>query len=106
MIGKKNVKEINLLEKMKSEEFMLKVAHLADYFGDVNSLNLSLQGNNVNVLGTQDKVSAFQRKIQLYQCRVQSGDTTVFSELALLKSSFGKEWSFVDLIKEHLKCYE
>ena len=39
---KKSAKEVNLLEQIKSEEFMLKVAYLADIFGDVNFLNLSL----------------------------------------------------------------
>ena len=100
---KKTAKEVNLLEKMKSEEFMLKVAYLADFFGDVNSLNLSLQGNDVNVLSTQDKVAAFQRKIQLYQRRVHAGDTAVFSELTTLLTSTEEDCSFVDLIEEHLR---
>ncbi len=88
---------------MKSEEFLLKVAYLADFFGDVNSLNLSLQGNNVNVLVTQDKVAAFQRKIHLHQRLVQAGDKTVFSELTTLLTSTEEDCSFVNLIEEHLR---
>ena len=38
-----------------------KVAYLADYFGEINQLNLSLQGNVVNILSAQDKVASFLR---------------------------------------------
>ncbi|KAK7051437.1 hypothetical protein SK128_022994, partial [Halocaridina rubra] len=40
------------------------------------------------------------RKIQLYQRRVQAGDTTVFSELTTLLTSIGEECSFADLIQQ------
>ncbi|KAK4877494.1 hypothetical protein RN001_010000 [Aquatica leii] len=34
-----------------------------------------------NILSTQDKVVSFVRKLELYQCRVQVGDMSMFTQL-------------------------
>lgn len=52
---------------------------------------------------TKIKFASLQRKIQLYQRRVQAGDTTVFfSELTTILISIGEDCSFVHFIEEHL----
>uniref|UniRef100_UPI00358E5144 protein FAM200C-like n=1 Tax=Myxine glutinosa TaxID=7769 RepID=UPI00358E5144 len=96
-------KENQLHEKMQDELFVMKVAYLADLFADVNSSNLSLQGNLPMLHTTRDKVAAFRRKIHLYQRRVQDGDTTIFPEITtLLDASPDAECHFHEEISTHL----
>ena len=71
----------NLHEDMRDDGFVAKVAYLADFFSEVNFLNLSLQGNLAMLYTARDKVAAFRSKIQLYQKRVQDGDTTFFPQM-------------------------
>ena len=44
------------------EIWVARLSYLADNFNILNSLNLSLQGPDTNVLKTHDKVDAFQKK--------------------------------------------
>ena len=98
--------ETMLHEKLKDEVFQLKVAYLADFFAEVNCLNLQLQGNEVKSLKSQDKVAAFHRKIQLCLRRVQSKDITVFSALTNLMAEKKAECTFISDISEHLKSMD
>ena len=59
--------EREMYGKMQDGLFLMKVAYLADFFAEVNSLNLSLQGNLVMLHATLDKVAAFRSKIMLKQ---------------------------------------
>ena len=96
-------KENQLHEKMQDELFVMKVAYLADFFAEVNSLNLSLQGNLPMLHTARDKVAAFRRKIHLYQRRVQDGDTTIFPEMTtLLDASPDAECHFNEETSTHL----
>ena len=47
--------------QMKSNDFLLKVAYLGDFFSEVNPLNLTLQGGRQWLHTTHDKVAAFKR---------------------------------------------
>ena len=59
-----------LNDKMQDDCFVMKVAYLADFFSELNSLNISLQGNIGMLHTTRDKVVSFKSKIQLYHGRV------------------------------------
>ena len=99
----RSTKETNLRDKMQDEEFLMKVAYLCDFFTEVNCLNLSLQGPLQMLPIARDKVSVFKRKIQLYQRRVQEGDTSVFTELStLLEGCESADCSFREEISVHL----
>uniref|UniRef100_UPI00358E7286 protein FAM200C-like n=1 Tax=Myxine glutinosa TaxID=7769 RepID=UPI00358E7286 len=96
-------KENQLHEKMQDELFVMKVVYLADFFAEVNSLNLSLQGDLSMLHTARDKVAAFRRKIHLYQRRVQDGDTTIFTEMTtLLDAMPDAECHFHEEISTHL----
>ena len=62
----------------------MKAAYLADFFSEVNSLNISLQGNMEMLHMARDKAAAFKSKIQLYHRRVQVGDTIMFPQMTTL----------------------
>ena len=45
---------------------LAKTAYLVDFFTILNSLNLSLQGENANILDFAEKLNAFQMKLDLW----------------------------------------
>jgi hypothetical protein len=43
-----------------------RIAHLADMFGLLNQLNISLQGHNSYIIDLYDKIISFQMKVDLW----------------------------------------
>ena len=54
-----------LAEKFSQEEFIAKVAYLADIFDSLNCLNLSMQGAGFTVIEKVAKVAAYHKKLDL-----------------------------------------
>ena len=52
-----------LAEKFSQEEFIAKIAYLADIFDSLNSLNLSMQGVGFTVIEKAAKVAAYHKKL-------------------------------------------
>ena len=48
-------------------DFLLKFSYLCDIFEKLNNLNVSMQGNDANILELSDKIEAFVRKISLWR---------------------------------------
>ena len=67
--NEQSAKGENMHNQMKSNDFLLKVAYLGDFFSEVNSLNLTLQGGRQCqwLHTTHDKVAAFKRKVELFE---------------------------------------
>ena len=55
-----------MLNQMKSNDFLLKVAYLIDFFSEVISLNLTLRRGCQSLHTIHDKVAAFKRKVELF----------------------------------------
>ena len=55
--------------------------HLSSVFEKINSLNLSLQGESVDILTAYNKIKASKKKIEHWFGRVQIGRMDMFSEL-------------------------
>ena len=90
---------------MKSNEFLLKVAYLGDFFSEVNSLNLTLQGGRQWLHATHDKVAAFKRKVELFKRLTEKGTTSMFSNLTmLLQSDPSMKCNFTQEIVSHLNA--
>ena len=53
-------------ESFQQTDFSLKFSYLCDIFEKLNKLNVSMQGNDANVLELSDKIEAFLRKISLW----------------------------------------
>lgn len=95
----------DLHNQMKNNNFLLKVAYLGDFFSEVNSLNLTLQGGRQWLHTTQDKVAAFKSKMQLYERMIQKGDTSMFLNLTmLLQSDPNMKCNFTQAIACHLNA--
>ncbi|XP_025420883.1 zinc finger BED domain-containing protein 5-like [Sipha flava] len=96
------VKEKEFHAQITDNVFISKLAYLADFFGEINTLNLSLQGNMTNILTAQDKVASFLRKLQLYQRRIDVEDISMFPELTMVLDERNEKCSFTDQIALHL----
>ncbi|GFT47637.1 SCAN domain-containing protein 3 [Trichonephila clavipes] len=53
-------------EKFRDGLFLMKLSYLVDIFEKLNILNLQLQGSNVHMFDTSDKIDAFCRKLELW----------------------------------------
>ena len=63
------------------EEFIPKVAYLADIFDSLNSLNLSMQGAGFTVIEQTAKVAAYHKKLALWKSYATRGEYDRFPEL-------------------------
>lgn len=101
--NKRTQKEKENYAKIKDQTFILKMAYLADFFTEINSLNISLQGNETNILTSQDKIASFLRKLELYQRRVQAGDVSMFTQLSeQLVNNKQEKITFENSVVQHL----
>ena len=73
--------------QLKSNDFLLKVAYLGDFFSEVNSLNLTLQGGCQWLHTTHDKVAPFKRKVEIFKRLTEKGTTSMFPNLTMLLQS-------------------
>ncbi|KAL4126654.1 hypothetical protein QTP88_010863 [Uroleucon formosanum] len=51
--------------EFSNKEFLIKLVYLCDIFDKLNSLNTSLQGKNMHLLKSMEKISAFIKKLKL-----------------------------------------
>ncbi|XP_068209197.1 protein FAM200C-like [Palaemon carinicauda] len=65
-------------ENFEDEISILSLSYLADIFGHLNDLNLSMQGMFANYIDCTEKVEAFKKKISLWKRRIQGGNVGRF----------------------------
>ncbi|KAL4126754.1 hypothetical protein QTP88_010963 [Uroleucon formosanum] len=63
------------------DQWLSRLAYMADIFDRLNILNLSLQGSNTNMFYASDKVNAFVRKLDLFISQVSKNDLSAFETL-------------------------
>ena len=61
-----------IAESFQQADFLLKFSYLCDIFEKLNKLNVSMQGNDANILELSDKIEAFVRKISLWRFDVSN----------------------------------
>lgn len=69
------------------QEWLSRLAYLADIFDKLNTLNLGLQGPNTTAFTASDKINSFKRKLVLFCSQVQEENLSAFPTL----SSFFEE---------------
>ena len=83
--------------------FQIRLAYLADLFSHLNSLNLKLQGVDVNILGLRDKIAAFIAKLKLWKTKMQSGQKVEsFPMMSKLSETNSSNTIIQDEAVEHL----
>ena len=83
--------------------FQIRLAYLADMFSHLNSLNLKLQGVDVNILDLRDKIAAFIAKLKLWKTKMQSGQKVEsFPMMSKLSETNSSNTIIQDEAVEHL----
>ena len=70
-----------LAGNLTDPDWLTKLLYLSCIFKKINSLNLSLQGESVDILTAYNKIKAFKEKIQHWTRRVEIERIDLFSEL-------------------------
>jgi hypothetical protein len=81
---------------------------LADIFGLLNQLNISLQGHNSSIIDLYDKIKSFQMKVVLWLSKLKGKKTYMFPVLAAhleeSNNGTGLNERLISEIKVHLLC--
>jgi hypothetical protein len=64
------------------DEKLNQIAYLADMFGLLNQLNISLQGHNSSITDLYDTFKSFQMKVDLWLSKLKGKKTYMFPILA------------------------
>lgn len=78
-------KKFHLSDRMYSFSWLVNLAYLSDIFYQLNVLNLSLQGAEVNVFLVEDKIEAMVKKLKLWHHRIISKRDNSFDAFPNLK---------------------
>ncbi|GFQ64625.1 zinc finger BED domain-containing protein 5 [Trichonephila clavata] len=83
-------------------------AYFRDVFGKLNELCLALQGKEINILQTKNKLVAFSRKIQYWISAVERNNFECFQMLYdfLDESEMDLDMEIRDVIKTHLSSLQ
>ncbi len=84
-------------------DWRAKLAYLADIFGHLNVINVSLQGPAVALLGATHKLCAFREKLTLWQTQLEEGNVTIFS---LFSNEENANPDLLQAIKNHLQSLQ
>ncbi|XP_058534641.1 zinc finger MYM-type protein 6 [Ochotona princeps] len=99
-----NQKHSDLARHFRDEEWVAKLAYLADIFSLINELNLSLQGTMTTFFNLYNKIDAFKKKLKTWLGRTQENDYDMFPAFSEFWSSSDLHSSSIrDIILEHLE---
>ena len=63
------------------KEFLCGLAYLADIFGHLNEINLSIQGPDITIIDAMERLQAFQAKLPLWKRRLETDNFANFPML-------------------------
>ena len=92
----------NLKDRLSDKSWLFRLAFLADMFGKLNELNLSLQGKQTTVFNANKKITAFKRKLDFWITCFVKREIESFSLLSEFLSDtemFQNETLFVELVQ-------
>uniref|UniRef100_UPI0035900B4B protein FAM200C-like n=1 Tax=Myxine glutinosa TaxID=7769 RepID=UPI0035900B4B len=96
-----------LANSFEDEHFIVSLGYLADIFGHLNDLNMSMQGRDVDIIQARGKFVAFTKKLPIWSRRVESGNMANFPILGdiLLDGEDEKALpgEILQEVKDHLK---
>ncbi|GFU75415.1 zinc finger BED domain-containing protein 5 [Trichonephila clavipes] len=85
-------------EKFRDGLFLMKLSYLVDIFEKLNILNLQLQGSNVHMFDTSDKINAFCRKIQLWSRNLKQKNLEMFENANKCVKTYKTEEQHVEVV--------
>jgi len=75
-------KDDDMKNLFNNEEWLSRLAYLADIFDKLNTLNMGLQCINIAIFTTYDKINSFKRKLDLYKSQLKKKDISAFLNLS------------------------
>ncbi|CAM4530892.1 unnamed protein product [Lepidochelys olivacea] len=63
---------------LKNSLWLMRLAYLADIFAKLNKINLSLQGKNVTIFTTMDKILLLKKKLEFWASSVEQNNFDCF----------------------------
>ena len=72
---------VDLASLVAGEIWLGKLAYLADIFNLFNQLNFPLQGGDANILLSQNKITAFMKKLNIWKARISDNVVDMFPVL-------------------------
>ncbi|XP_021119079.1 zinc finger MYM-type protein 6 [Heterocephalus glaber] len=99
-----NQKHSDLAKYFHDEEWIAKLAYLADIFSLINELNSSLQGTMTTCFSLCDKIDVFKKKLKMWLKRTQENDYDMFPSFSEFSNSSDLNVKNLrSIIFEHLK---
>ena len=72
-------KNSELVHHLPNNSWLLKVRYLADLFEKLNKLNLSLQGESINIFTLKSKIGAFIKNLGIWKLKVENDSFEMFT---------------------------
>ncbi|XP_022183319.1 zinc finger MYM-type protein 6-like [Myzus persicae] len=94
---------VKFQELLFNDEWVAKLAYLADIFSLLNELNISIQGQLKDVFTVRDKMDAFQKKILLWQTRLAEEDLQMFQHFDEYMKEKDVNQRVVAIVQQHLE---
>ena len=101
----RNAKGVDMHNQLKSNDFLLKMAYLGDFFLRSEFPQFNSARSRQWFHTTHDKVAAFKRKVELFKRLTEKGTTSMFPNLTmLLQSHPNMKCNFTQEIVSHLNA--
>ena len=88
---------------LSDDEWVAKVAYLADVFFLLKELNISFQGQLKDVFTVQGKIDAFRKKLSLWQTHLADGVLQMFTNFDEYMGEKDFNRQVVSIIQQHLQ---
>ncbi|GFU07334.1 SCAN domain-containing protein 3 [Trichonephila clavipes] len=92
-------------EKFRDGLFLMKLSYLVDIFEKLNILNLQLQGSNVHMFDTSDKMNAFCRKLELWSRTLTQKNLEMFENADKCVKTYKTEEQHVGVVYKTIEYH-
>ncbi|GFV59129.1 zinc finger BED domain-containing protein 5 [Trichonephila clavipes] len=92
-------------EKFRDGLFLMKLSYLVDIFEKLNILNLQLQGSNVHMFYTSDKINAFCRKLELWSRNLKQKNLEMFENADKCVKTYKTEEQHVEVVYKTIEYH-
>ncbi|GFU69580.1 SCAN domain-containing protein 3 [Trichonephila clavipes] len=92
-------------EKFRDGLFLMKLSYLVDIFEKLNILNLQLQGSNVHMFDTSDKINAFCRKLELWSRNLKQKNLEMFENADKCVKTYKTEEQHVEVVYKTIEYH-
>ncbi|CAM1298524.1 Uncharacterised protein r2_g811 [Pycnogonum litorale] len=95
--------KMEYFSRLNDEEWIMRLAYLADIFEQLNLLNLQMQGHNTNMVKFLDSLNAFLSKAVNWRRKIEMRNVTMFEKLDSVLESRSDQQSILPLsVKEEI----